>query len=113
MPSPDPISPVHALPPEQRIPGYERAAHEKSAGGFWKPFLAGAGAVAAKGAELYLGRAHGAGGIGGIGGSSADPNELLLKQIELQREMQILTMQTNVAKTEHETRMAAVRNMRA
>jgi hypothetical protein len=58
-----------------------------------------------------LGALTGAGGAGGTG--SMDQWSLLKMQQDLQRESQIFNTLSNVSKTEHETRMAAVRNMRA
>jgi hypothetical protein len=37
---------------------------------------------------------------------------LLQQQIQVQREMQVISMQSNIAKSQHEAEMAPVRNMR-
>ncbi len=54
---------------------------------------------------------------GGSGGSSIslDPSyqALLEKQMELQEQMQLVSMESNIEKTRHESKMAAVRNFRA
>lgn len=51
------------------------------------------------------------------GGSSVslDPSyqALLEKQIELQEQMQRISMESNIEKTRHESKMSAVRNFRA
>lgn len=54
-----------------------------------------------------------------IGGSASsfvgiDPGyqDLLIKQIEVQQQMQLVSMTSNIEKSKHETRMAAVRNVR-
>ena len=39
-------------------------------------------------------------------------NELLAMQLEMQEEMMRVSMISNISRTEHETKMAAVRNMR-
>jgi hypothetical protein len=38
--------------------------------------------------------------------------ELLNKQIEMQQQMQLVSMFSNIEKSRHETQMAAVRNIR-
>ncbi|MBX7143313.1 MAG: hypothetical protein K1X79_02570 [Oligoflexia bacterium] len=38
--------------------------------------------------------------------------ELLNKQIESQQQMQLVSMESNVEKSKHETQMAAIRNVR-
>lgn len=38
--------------------------------------------------------------------------ELLNKQIETQQQMQVVSMESNVEKSKHETQMAAIRNVR-
>ena len=52
------------------------------------------------------------GGTAVDGAGASDPNDFFQKQLEVQREMLSWTFRTNIAKTEHETRMSAVRNMR-
>lgn len=51
------------------------------------------------------------GGAGGAGGTS-DLTTLLEEQNRLQLEMQTFSMISNISKTEHESRMNLVRNMR-
>ena len=49
----------------------------------------------------------------GLGGTDIDnQRELFELQLKAQRDLQKFTMITNLAKTEHDSRMAAVRNMR-
>src|SRR5262245_52980609 len=73
--------------------------------------LAGQGGTAGA-----LGGAAGAGGLGGGGGATgSDSNNLfslLEEQNRLQLEMQTFSMISNISKTEHESRMNLVRNMR-
>jgi hypothetical protein len=38
---------------------------------------------------------------------------LISKQIEVQKQMQMVTLQSNIEKSKHETQMSAIRNMRA
>ena len=47
------------------------------------------------------------------GSDSADLFRLFEQQVAVQREMQQFTILTNVSKTAHESKMAAVRNMKA
>ncbi|MDZ4786367.1 MAG: hypothetical protein SGJ02_09865 [bacterium] len=59
-----------------------------------------------------------AGAVSGESGRSVvslEPSyqSLLEKQIQLQEQMQIVTMESNIEKTKHESKMAAVRNFRA
>ena len=67
------------------------------------------------GTSLASGLTGGAGGAGGIGGSGGDPSfqDLLTLQTQLQRESLVFNSQTNISKTDHETRMSAVRNIKA
>lgn len=39
-------------------------------------------------------------------------SDLLQKQIEVQQQMQIVSMESNIEKSKHETQMAAIRNVR-
>lgn len=104
-----------------------RQARQGGDSGFVKGLMEGVsvvGAIAGKGLSLAVsknapGAAAALGGLGGGGGGGAgglgdtgDLNNLFNQQLELQRELQVFSMMTNIAKTEHETRMAAVRNMR-
>lgn len=47
--------------------------------------------------------------------SGLDPNyaALIEKQIEVQQQMMLMSMHSNIEKSKHETQMAAVRNLRA
>lgn len=47
-----------------------------------------------------------------VGSGGEDLTQLLNMQIEIQRQMQVVSMISNVAKSQHETEMAPVRNMR-
>jgi hypothetical protein len=53
-----------------------------------------------------------AGSLAGVGNIPADAGLLLAEQVRIQREMQIVTMISNVEKSKHETEMAPVRNLR-
>jgi hypothetical protein len=50
----------------------------------------------------------------GGGSLSLDPDyrALLEQQMAFQRDMQVVSMETNTSRTEHETRMTVVRNVR-
>ena len=56
---------------------------------------------------------------GGLNGSSGTDfgnqsfQDLLLQQEQIQKESAVFTSLSNISKTEHETRMSAIRNMRA
>ena len=82
--------------------------------------LARAGAVGA--ASTFGGPAGGAamndlltpgGGAGGSNDPFARMQELLALQMQVQAQMQTFSTQSNIAKTSHDARMTAVRNMRA
>lgn len=47
-----------------------------------------------------------------VGTGSSDLGNLLNMQIQIQREMQVISMASNIAKSQHEMEMAPVRNMR-
>lgn len=49
----------------------------------------------------------------GVAGVDSDYAAILNKQIALQEQMMMVSMQSNLIKTEHETKMAPVRNLRA
>jgi hypothetical protein len=55
-------------------------------------------------------------GMGALGsvmtGGGMDLTSLLNTQIQIQREMQVISMASNIAKSQHETEMAPIRNMR-
>lgn len=126
---------VQAATPNRNLLSHNTAAREAPASGpssFMKGLsdtVSFVGSVAFKGASLAVGRSApaagllgglggglggggGAGGLGGVG-EAGDLAGLLQLQLEVQERMQRFTMLTNIAKTEHESRMSAVRNMRA
>jgi hypothetical protein len=92
--------------------GMLRFGPEPRSGGSWvaSATKALAGVAAAAFAPTGLGAA--AGGIAGVGNIPADAGLLLAEQVRIQREMQIVTMISNVEKSKHETEMAPVRNLR-
>lgn len=45
-------------------------------------------------------------------GIDPDYRDLIEQQMQFQQQMQRVTMETNVSRTEHETRMSVVRNVR-
>lgn len=49
---------------------------------------------------------------GEVPGLDAPYQELLNKQIEVQQQMMLMSMSSNIEKSKHETQMAAVRNIR-
>lgn len=49
---------------------------------------------------------------GGMPAVSESFHELLSMQIEAQKQMQSTSMQSNIERSKHETKMAAIRNMR-
>lgn len=51
---------------------------------------------------------------GFAGGGSIDPVylDLINKQIEVQQQMQLVSFESNIEKSRHETQMAAIRNLR-
>ena len=91
-----------------------------------KPMLAGLGigvgasalarALPEPRSTLAWGKATVGAGVDAIGGllgsGSADLGNLLNMQIQIQREMQVVSMLSNVYKSQHEMEMAPVRNMR-
>ena len=123
---------VQAVNPNRNLLSHNSAAGESASSGpsdFMKGLsdtVSFVGSVAYKGAQIAVGRSApgaagllgglGGGGVGGLGGGGAgggDLGNLLQLQLEVQERMQRFTMLTNIAKTEHESRMSAVRNMRA
>ena len=48
----------------------------------------------------------------GFSGVDGDYLELINKQIEVQQQLQLVSLHSNIEKSKHETRMAAVRNVR-
>lgn len=47
-----------------------------------------------------------------VAGIDPDYRDLIEKQMQFQEQMQRVSMETNVSRTEHETRMSVVRNVR-
>ena len=58
-----------------------------------------------------LGRVVGGSGVGGT--LFAEYQQLLVTQMEVQQQMQLMNFLTNIEKSRHETRMAAIRNVRS
>jgi hypothetical protein len=50
---------------------------------------------------------------GSVVGMDPSYQSLLQKQIEMQEQLQLVTMESNIEKSKHESKMAAVRNIRA
>lgn len=48
----------------------------------------------------------------GIGGLDPVYQDLINKQIEVQQQMQFVSLHSNIERSKHETQMAAVRNLR-
>ncbi len=63
--------------------------------------------------SLLNGGIGGAGGVGGDQFGGASFQELLKQQTQIQQESAQFTALTNISKTEHESRMSAIRNIRA
>lgn len=53
-----------------------------------------------------------ASGALGAAGIPTEYNDLISKQIEIQNQMQMVSLQSNLEKSKHETEMAAIRNIR-
>ena len=51
--------------------------------------------------------------VPGASGINPEYQDLISKQIEVQEQMQLVSLVSNVEKSKHETQMAAVRNLRA
>lgn len=49
---------------------------------------------------------------GTASGLNSEDQSLLQLQVEMQKEMQLMTMYSNIEKSRHETQMAAIRNIR-
>jgi hypothetical protein len=58
--------------------------------------------------SLVAGRFLGSNGAG----ISENPWDLIQQQLEIQKEMMVVSMYSNIKKSEHETQMAPVRNIR-
>lgn len=69
------------------------------------------GSLLGGGLNLF-GGAGGGSNIGGVGGTT-DFAALINKQLEVQMMSQQFTAQSNILRVEHDTRMSAVRNIRA
>jgi len=54
-----------------------------------------------------------AGTVAPVAGLDSGYQALIAKQIEVQQQMQMMTMHSNIEKSKHETQMSAIRNMRA
>ena len=54
-----------------------------------------------------------AGAAGGFGGLSPEYMDLINKQLEVQQQMQLVSLHSNIEKSRHETQMSAIRNIRA
>lgn len=50
--------------------------------------------------------------VSGLGGIDPGYMELINKQIETQQQLQLVSMESNIEKSKHETQMAAIRNIR-
>ena len=53
--------------------------------------------------------------VSGVGSGLIDPTyqSLINKQIEVQQQLQLVSMESNIERSRHESKMAAVRNLRA
>lgn len=49
---------------------------------------------------------------GSVAGINPEYMDLLQKQMEVQTQMQLISMHSNIEKSKHETEMAAIRNIR-
>jgi hypothetical protein len=71
------------------------------------------GSAASSLVSAAFGRALGTtGSIAGMSQGGREQMALMKIQEQLQRENQVFSLMSNISKTNHETRMAAVRNMR-
>ena len=57
--------------------------------------------------------ASGASAVAGAGTIQPLYQDLINKQIEMQQQMQLVSLVSNIEKSKHETQMAAVRNVKA
>jgi hypothetical protein len=109
-----------------QIPQHEGAQAKKAdqGGQQFAQFLGGAVQVAGQLAGAVGGaQGFGLGGLaggavnnilgGGAGGADPSLPDLLQLQNQIQRESLVFNAQTNISKTDHDTRMSAVRNIRA
>lgn len=121
----DPISRQNFSNPPQH--SAEQAQQQQNSGGDFSQALgaglgiaaslAGKALGASTGGPLLSGLGGGSTSLGGIGGDLANQQAQFAELIQIQNQMQVqnqqVTMVSNVSKTEHETRMAAVRNIRS
>jgi len=49
----------------------------------------------------------------GLGGIDSRYHDLLNKQMEMQEQLQLVSMHSNIEKSRHESKMAAIRNVRS
>jgi len=49
----------------------------------------------------------------GMGGIDPRYHDLLTKQMEMQEQLQLVSMHSNIEKSRHESKMAAIRNVRS
>lgn len=79
--------------------------------------LAGSAINAYSGGSLGALTGGAGGGLDGLTGGLNDNNQQFMELLQLQNQLQVqnqtFSALSNVSKTEHETRMAAVRNIRA
>ncbi len=109
----------------QNPPSYQSETSKSENDGLGQALNAGLGfaaRLAGTAANVYSGGAlggltGGGGALGGLSGQLNDNNAQFMQLLQLQNQMQVQSQQfntlSNVSKTEHETRMAAVRNIRA
>lgn len=69
------------------------------AGQFFRALVTGAGSALGRGASALT-------------GMQPDYAELINRQIEAQQQMQLVSLESNIEKSRHETQMAAIRNIR-
>lgn len=53
------------------------------------------------------------GGVGAFSGMDSQYQSLIQEQMRVQQQMQLVTMHSNTEKSRHESKMAALRNLRA
>lgn len=98
---------------------HHATSNDGGGGRGWSDFFGSIGIgvanVGGKLAQGALGSSSAGGAAGAIGGGSqvSQLEELFAKQAELQFQMQQFSMLSNISKTEHDSRMEVVRNMKA
>jgi hypothetical protein len=80
---------------------YRYAPEPRNSSGGW---ARAAQAVSDVGSSLLSGTS--------VFGNAADITGLLNKQVEIQMIMQVVSMESNISRSKHETEMAPIRNMR-